>query len=413
MDVIMFIASILFFILFAFLGFIFIVYVLSLLIRRDFPHYEPYVSVVIPAYNEERNIGSCLERVLASDYPGRKMEVIVVDDGSTDRTARIVRGFRDVKLIRGAHEGKAPALTLGAKKAKHDIIFTVDADTLIEKQCIREIVRPLALPSIGATTGISTVRNKNGPLGLFQNIEYHYNNLIRSSFSIVFNNGIWFFGAISCYRRDVLEKADYFKTDTLTEDMDIALELNSLGYRTYNVQLARGSTLTPATLTAFYHQRSRWWMGVLQGLVKNRRLFHPRASLPVLFLYVNQFWWSFYSIFSLPIIIYQVNYWLPYNTETFSQLFGYLFRWFTLSGPFYVIYKIPEWGLSTYSAFGVLAGILSAIMIVGSWVRFKDRVSVRNAIGLFFYFPYTIVLNMVTFISLLHFRRRKVKFFLR
>lgn len=402
-----------FFILFAFLLFVFFVYLTSIFMKRSFPNFEPGISVIIPAYNEESNIRSCLESVFASNYPKNKLEVIVVDDGSTDKTVEIVEQFSNVKLLKQNHLGKSNALTYGTKKSNNDYVLCIDADTIISSDCIKEIVKPLFNPKIAAATGVSTVRNTNSLLGKFQTIEYHYNNLIRHSFSVVFNNGIWFFGALSCYKKKVLKEIGYFKSDTLTEDMDIALEIKNAGYKTYSVKNAVGATIVPTTLAAFYKQRSRWWMGVLQSLVKNKKLFTTKSSPAILFLYVNQFWWSFYAFLSLPLIIYQIYYWLPYNTATSLDLFGYLFRWFTLSGPFYVIYKIPVWGISFYGFFGVLSGIISTIMIVASIYLYKDKLRISNMMAIFFYFPYTILLNLVIFISVLHFRWFKTKYFLK
>ena len=111
-------------------------------------------------------------------------------------------------------------------------------------------------------------------------------------------------------------------------------------------------------------------------------------------------------------IIYQVNYWLPYNSQSLWALSGYLFRWFSLSGPFYVIYKIPVWGISYYSIFGVMSGIISAVMIISAIKMFKDRINFKNLLAIFFYFPYTIALNMIIFISLLRFKFWKNKFFI-
>ena len=413
MDILMFLGGVLFSVLFLFLLFVFAVYAVSIFINRKYPDFRPGISVVIPAYNEEKNIGGCLGAVMASDYPKEKLEVIVVDDGSTDSTAGIVKKYAKVRLLFQKHKGKSEALTLGAKAAKHDFVMTLDADTIIDRNCIKALVRPLNDLTIGATTGASTVKNRKSLLGVFQNIEYHYNNLIRHSFSKVFNNGIWFFGALACYRKSALKKVGYFKKDTLTEDMDIALELKQAGCKTINVKEAAGKTLAPETLGEFYRQRSRWWLGVLQALLKNRALLSYKSSPSILFLYLNQFWWSFYALLSLPLIIYQVSYWLPSNSATLFSLSSYLFRWFTLSGPLYVIYKIPEWGISFYSFFGVLSGLISSLMIIAALRLYRERAGLRNLFALFFYFPYTILLNMIIFISLLRFRAKKSKFFMK
>ncbi len=412
MEIIMAAASVMFFILLSFIAFVFTVYIISLFVRKEFPEFEPRASIIIPAYNEAGNISSCLDSVFASNYPKEKLEVIVVDDGSTDGTRKIAERHKSVKILLQNHKGKSDALTMGVKSSKNDFIVCLDADTIIEPDCIREIVKPFSESDIGATTALIKVKNTNSILGMFQCIEYHYNNLIRSSFSKVFGNGVWFFGAMSCYRKAVLEKVNYFKKDTMTEDMDISLEIKKAGYRTYSVRKAMVQTIVPDTLTGFYKQRNRWWLGGLQSLKKNRQLFSRKTSPSILFVFINQFWWSFYAFLSLPIIIYQVHYWFPANAGSFEG-FAYLFRWFTLSGPFYVIYKIPEWGISVYSFFGVLSGLISAFLIVSSIMMFKDKLSLKNLIALFLYFPYTILLNMVIFISLLQFRTIKTKFFLK
>ncbi len=412
MEIIMTAASVMFFILLSFLAFVFIVYIVSLFIKKEFPDFEPKVSIVVPVYNEAANITECLNSVFSSRYPKEKIEVIVVDDGSTDSTRDIVKRNRNVRLLLQDHKGKSEALTLGAKAAKNEFVVCLDADTIVEQDCIREIVKPFSEKDIGATTALIQVRNRHSILGMFQCIEYHYNNLIRSSFSKVFNNGVWFFGAMSCYRKAVLEEVGYFKKDTMTEDMDISLEIKRTNYRTYSVRKAMVSTIVPDTLLGFYRQRNRWWLGGLQSLKKNRQLFSRKTSPSILFVFINQFWWSFYAFLSLPIIIYQVHYWFPASAGSF-EVFAYLFRWFTLSGPFYVIYKIPEWGISVYSFFGVLSGLISAFLIASSIIMFKDRLRLKSLIAIFLYFPYTILLNMVIFISLLQSRLIKTKFFLK
>jgi len=400
-------------VLFSFLMFIFIVFLLSIFKKKEYLHFEPKISIIIPAFNEEKNIKACLESIENSDYPKEKIETIVVDDGSKDNTIDIVKTFKNIILLKQNHQGKSEALNLGTLESNHDFVLTIDADTTIEKSCIKNMVKPLINKKVGATTGISTVKNKKTIIGSFQNIEYHYNNLIRNSFSKLFNNGIWFFGALACYRKTTLKEIGMFKKDTLTEDMDIALEIRKANYTTINVHNAMGHTQAPSTLKELYHQRSRWWIGVLQSLIKNRKLFSHKASPAILFLFINQFWWTFYSFLSLPAIIYQVNYWLPYNTSSIFTLSAYLFRWFSLLGPIYVIYKIPIWGISYYSFFGVLSGIISAILIITSIKMFKDKLHFKNILAIFFYFPYTIVLNIIILISLLRFNFWKNKFFIK
>ena len=397
-------------ILFLFLASVLLISIFSIFKKDNYKKFEPDVSVVIPCYNEEENIKETLDAVFESKYPLKKLEVIVVDDGSTDGTLKILQSYeRNIKIIQGKHGGKSDALNLGCKAAKNEIILSIDADTLIGKGSISKLVLPFQIEKVAATNGSCLVQNKNSILGLFQNVEYNYNNLIKRSFSSVFNNGIWFFGAFACYRKSVLHKLNYFKKDTVTEDADISLEIYKYGYKTMNVYDAYGYVLVPTNFKDLFKQRTRWWMGVLQALKKNK-LFSFKSSPSIQFLYYNQYWWSFYAIVSIPLIIYQYSYWFPKGS--FYEIFMYTFRWFTVTGPFYVIYKISEWGISLYNIFGVTAGLISVLLILVSIFMFNDRKNPLNLIGVFFYFPYTIVLNIIILISLIKMKFLKRQYFM-
>jgi len=415
-DIIMVFGAIIFAILFAFLLFIAIAIILSFFIKDKYPEFEPNVSIIIPCFNEEKKIRECLNAVFFMDYPKEKKEIIVVNDGSTDNTHQILQVAKydhpELKIIEGHHSGKSESLNLGLYHSQHDIIMCLDADTIAAPSLLKKLVRPLAIDDIGATNGSVFAKNNDSLIGMFQRIEYHYNNLIRKGFSTVFKNGIWFFGAFACYKKSVLKEIGLFKRDTMTEDMDIAMEIYKAGYRTINVSDAIGHTEVPSTLAHLFEQRSRWWIGGMQSLHKNRILFSKKSNTSILFLFVNQAWWTFYALLSFPLIAYQVYYWLPYNTETIASLFIYLFRWFSLAGPVYVLYMIPEWGLSFLNIFGVMAGIISTVLIIKAIYLFKDKLHIRNMIAIFFYFPYTIILNTIIVISLLRVAIIKKKYFI-
>ena len=412
-DLIMLISSILFGILFLFLVFIFAIFTISIFYKKKTNDFEPNATVIVPAYNEEKNIKECLNSIFNSNYPTAKLEVIVVDDGSSDNTIRVVSKYKKVKVLSQNHLGKVEALNLGALHSSNEFIVTIDADTVLEKSCMRELLKPFAHKSIGATTGNNNVKNQSSIISAFQNVEYHFSNLIRNSFSVVFSNGIWFSGSLACYRKKVLQKIDYFKKDTLAEDQDVALEIKKAGFKTLNVSTAIGYTIVPSKMKDLYRQRSRWWIGTLQSIFKNRSLFSRKSSPSLMFLYINQFWWSFYAFLSLPLIIYQVNYWLPYNSQSTFSLLSYLFKWFSLLGPIWVVYKIPDFGISIYSIFGVLSGLMTTVLSIAALRMFKDKISLKNIMAIFFYFPYTIVLNIIILISLLRHRFWEKSFYLK
>lgn len=146
----------------------------------------PNISIIVPAYNEEKNIKNNLNSIFSSDYPKKKMEVIVVDDGSKDSTARIARQF-PVNLIKhGKNRGKIYSLNDGIARAKSDIIITTDADTILEKNTIRLLVKKFQDPKVGAVAGVYKAINKYSSrnpfkflLEKFQGLEYMGFSLIR------------------------------------------------------------------------------------------------------------------------------------------------------------------------------------------------------------------------------------------
>lgn len=415
-NIIMNIGVFIFFILFNFLLFMSITYFISLFKKKEqYPRFTPAITVVIPAYNEEQNIGACLTSIVASDYPHDKISIIVVDDRSTDGTAKKVKAFQTthpafaLTLIKGTHQGKSPALNVGVSHAKTEYVVTIDADVILKKNTLVDLVAPLKEKNVAATNCIASIHEPRRLIEHFQAIEYVLNNIIRVSFSSIYKNSIWFFGAVAAFKKDLLAEVGGFKTHTLTEDMDISLELFNRGYRIVTVPTAIIATPAMPTIGALFKQRMRWYYGALQALSKNRKLL-KKPSAPILFLFFNQFWWTFYAFIFFPLICYQVWYWLPTGMY---HIAAYIFRWFSLSGPFYVIYKIPEWGLSFLNIFGVASGLISFFMMIAALYTYRIKIHWKTIIAIFFYFPYTILLNAIVIAGVIRYRFSKKKYFVK
>ena len=244
------------------------------------PVTEP-VSVIVPAYNESAGIEAAIRSLVASDHP---VEVIVVDDGSTDVTADLVEalirneGLRWVRVIRQPNAGKPVALNTGLRAARYELIVMVDGDTVFEPDAVRNLVQPFAHPSVGAVSGNAKVGNRRGLLGRWQHIEYVIGfNLDRRLFDLA-ECMPTVPGAVGGFRRTALERIGGLSDVTLAEDTDLTMALCRDGWRVVYEESAVAWTEAPASLGALWRQRYRWCYGTLQAMWKHRGAMVQRGT---------------------------------------------------------------------------------------------------------------------------------------
>jgi cellulose synthase/poly-beta-1,6-N-acetylglucosamine synthase-like glycosyltransferase/peptidoglycan/xylan/chitin deacetylase (PgdA/CDA1 family) len=248
--------------------------------RKDFrwgpaPVTEP-VSVLVPAYNEAKCIENTVRSLMASEHP---VEVLVVDDGSSDGTARIVEDLLlpNVRVVRQHNAGKPAALNRGLANARHDIVVMMDGDTVFEPATVRELVQPFADPSVGAVAGNAKVGNRDSLIGAWQHIEYVMGfNLDRRMYDIL---GCMptIPGAVGAFRRSALERVGGMSDDTLAEDTDITMALHRDGWRVVYAEKARAWTEAPESVQQLWSQRYRWSYGTMQAIWKHRRALVERG----------------------------------------------------------------------------------------------------------------------------------------
>ncbi|WP_419096150.1 bifunctional polysaccharide deacetylase/glycosyltransferase family 2 protein [Streptomyces sp. B6(2022)] len=246
--------------------------------RRDAwgpPVTEP-VTVLVPAYNERECIANTLNSLAASDYP---IEVLVIDDGSTDGTADIVEemDLPFVRLIRQPNGGKSSALNTGIAAASYDIIVMMDGDTVFEPSTVRELVQPFGDRTIGAVAGNAKVGNRDSLIGAWQHIEYVLgHNLDRRMYDML-NVIPTIPGAVGAFRQEALRRVGGMSDDTLAEDTDITMAVLCDGWRIVYAERARAWTEAPASLQQLWSQRYRWSYGSMQAMWKHRRAVTSRG----------------------------------------------------------------------------------------------------------------------------------------
>jgi cellulose synthase/poly-beta-1,6-N-acetylglucosamine synthase-like glycosyltransferase/peptidoglycan/xylan/chitin deacetylase (PgdA/CDA1 family)/spore germination protein YaaH len=239
----------------------------------------PLVSVLIPAYNEEKVIASSIRQILASRY--QRLEIIVVDDGSIDATSAVVREHfaneSRVRLITIPNGGKAHAVNTALQASKGSIVVALDADTQFEPNTISRLVRWFVDPKVGAVAGNAKVGNRINLITLWQALEYiTAQNLERRALAAL--GAITVVpGAVGAWRREALEQLGGFPADTLAEDQDLTIAVQKAGYHTLFDAEAIAWTEAPDTARGLARQRFRWAYGTLQCLWKHRdATFNPR-----------------------------------------------------------------------------------------------------------------------------------------
>jgi cellulose synthase/poly-beta-1,6-N-acetylglucosamine synthase-like glycosyltransferase/peptidoglycan/xylan/chitin deacetylase (PgdA/CDA1 family) len=237
------------------------------------------ISVIIPAYNEENVIAATVRRILASTY--RRMEIIVVDDGSKDKTFDVLQSqFADhpaITLISIPNGGKANALNVGLSHATGEVVVALDADTQFNPDTISRLVRWFGDAEIGAVAGNAKVGNRINMITRWQALEYIVaQNLERRALAALGTLTV-VPGAVGAWRRSAIEQIGGFRGDTVAEDQDLTIDLQRAGYRVVFDSSAIAWTEAPTTFRGLAKQRFRWAYGTLQCLWKYRALmFRPR-----------------------------------------------------------------------------------------------------------------------------------------
>jgi len=229
----------------------------------------PLVTIIIPARNEEKVIEGTILTILETDYP--RKEIIVVNDGSTDRTEGVVRRYMKygVRLINQPNAGKAVALNNGILYAKGEIIVVFDADTIVDTDAITKLANHFKDPDVVSVSGNVKVGNRINLLTHMQALEYVREiNTRRRAFDLL--NTIYVVpGAIGAFRKSSFSSMGMYDTDTVTEDMDVTIKLVKRGIVLYDGD-AVSHTEAPEDLKGWSRQRSRWYGGTMQTIWKHR-----------------------------------------------------------------------------------------------------------------------------------------------
>ena len=247
--------------------------------------YRPRVAVLIPAYNEEKVIERTIQGALDSDY--QNLLVIVIDDGSKDRTLEIARrtfakeeAAGKVIILTKPNGGKAEALNFGLEHIGDAELFVgIDADTIIAPDAIARMVPHFLNPKVAAVAGNAKVGNRVNLWTRWQALEYITSqNFERRALNTMGAVSV-VPGAIGAWRVAAVREAGGYHVDTVAEDADLTMALLRNGYRVQYEDMALAFTEAPTTANALMRQRFRWSFGILQAIFKHRGVFARKGAL--------------------------------------------------------------------------------------------------------------------------------------
>jgi len=255
----------------------------------------PTVTIAVPAYNEEKTVTKTINSIVKSDYPREKIEIIVINDGSRDRTADVVEGLIkrhkgfDIKLVNKQNSGKAPSVNVALNQARGEIFGVVDADSRIEADCLRLLMPHFDNEKVGSVISRIKVDRPKKMLERMQRFEYIMSNMIRKLMARIGTLAMTP-GVLSVYRTKVIRKLGGFdeNENNLTEDLEIAMRLKYNGYKVEMEQKSITHTKVPPTLGFLWRQRVRWSRGYLYNHWKYRSMFFSRKH-------------SVFGIFQMPV----------------------------------------------------------------------------------------------------------------
>jgi len=246
--------------------------------RQASPGFTPRVSVLIPAYNEEKVIVRTIRSVLNSDY--NNLHVIVIDDGSKDRTFEVAReayakdiAAGRVQVLTKPNGGKAAALNYGLQYVEEEIYVGIDADTVIAMDAISKLIPHFEDPTVGAVAGNAKVGNRVNLWTRWQALEYITSQNFERRALNLFNVVTVVPGAIGAWRTAAAKAAGGYPINTVAEDADLTMNILEQRYKVVYEDRALAFTEAPIDAKGLMRQRFRWSFGILQAVWKHRLAF--------------------------------------------------------------------------------------------------------------------------------------------
>jgi len=243
----------------------------------------PKVSVTIPMFNEENSVVGTIESVLGLDYPSKKLQIILVNDCSTDNTHKVVQNFLkenksrvkdfDIKYINHkVNSGKGVAMNNALKISTGDLFVCLDADSFVEPDALIKIAPYFEDENVASVLPLMKLKKVKGFALNLQYVEYLVNFFLKKVMGLLDCIHVTP-GPFGVYSKKILQEVGGFDTDNLTEDLEMALRLQKRNYKIIQLIGAKVFTLAPEKMKGWFNQRNRWYKGTLINLLNYRGMF--------------------------------------------------------------------------------------------------------------------------------------------
>ncbi len=241
--------------------------------KTEQPDTLPIVSVIVPAYNEEKTIKGTINSLLALDYPKNLLDIIIVNDGSTDNTKKIIEKYKNkqITIISQGNQGKGCALNNGLKKAKGTYIACLDADSFVEKDTLKLMLPRFSDPGVSAVCPLMKVKNPGNMLEKAQWLEYILYAFIKMIMEKIHSINVTP-GPFTIYRRKDILALGSFDENSIVEDQEIAYRLQSAHHKIAQSPEGNVYTVVPKTIKELYTQRKRWYKGTLITFLQYKKM---------------------------------------------------------------------------------------------------------------------------------------------
>lgn len=369
------------------------------------------ISIIMPAHNEEKYIKESLLHAAKASFDGKK-EIIVIDDGSNDKTftyakevsIELVKKFKTtIEIIKTNHIGKSASINAALKKATGDIIAIVDADSFIAEDSLVEITKVIRPKKVVAACAVVKVKNRKTFFGMWLHIEQIYNSLIRMILSKV-NANITTPGPLSVYKRKALIEIGGFETKGFSEDVDIAVRLLKSGKVIEFAEKSITETNMPVDAKGFMRQRTRFargWINIFKRHFRPGRHLVNIYSLPLAFFgYIQAVIMGAFTIYQLTSGY--ITYFISKGIYFSWDVARYFIDWLSIVG-------IVKWTVNIFSgnaeltiitAIGLMASLLSYPLFIFAIIKYDKKIDLLHIIPLGIMFPFWLLIMTIYILML-------------